>query len=101
RSLSKDASRGKGRAAERLRHDLFASVRGTLYSHIRAMVFDAGLVLGWRESEPSKPALQTTAVNRGQGSGEWGGGVSCVSPPPTSPSPPPPPPPPPCTFSTY
>src|SRR5262249_48341101 len=74
RSLSKDASRRKGRVAEGLRHDLFAAVRGTLYSHIRVMVFDAGLVLGWRESEPSKPALQTTAVNRGQGSREWGMG---------------------------
>jgi hypothetical protein len=35
------------------------------------MVFDAGVVLARRESEPSGQALQTAAVNWGVGGGQW------------------------------
>ena len=63
---------GKICAAERLRHDLFAAFRRTVHSHIRALVFDAGVVLARRESESSEPALQTAEMNRGQGIADCG-----------------------------
>src|SRR5262249_31153784 len=56
----------------RLRHDLFAAFRRTVHSHIRAVDFDAGVVLARCESEPSEQALQAAAVNRTLR--EWGVG---------------------------